>query len=280
VHEQFLTETAVMADIVLPATMFTEHDDFYQGGGHQHILHGLQVVDPPGECRSNHEVVCALAKRLGAEHPGFEMKPKEIIEATLRASGRRGLDKLAIENWFDVQPSFEKAHYLDRFAHSDGKFHFRADWSEPNPKGFGNYAPENMPTFPDHWEVIDKPTQNKPLRMATSPARGFLNSSFTETQTSRKREGRPTVMMTSSDASQLGLVDGQRVCVGNDRAETILHLKVTDVANEGVVIVESIWPNSDFETGIGINALTSAEPGSPVGGAVYHDTAVWVRSAD
>jgi len=44
--------------------------------------------------------------------------------------------------------------------------------------------------------------------------------------------------------------------------------------------VESIWPNSDFETGIGINALTSAEPGSPVGGAVYHDTAVWVRPVD
>ncbi len=87
-------------------------------------------------------------------------------------------------------------------------------------------------------------------------------------------------MMSSADAAKLDLVDGQRVCIGNDRADTILHLKVTDVANPGVVIVESIWPNSDFETGIGINALTSAEPGSPVGGAVYHDTAVWVRPAD
>ncbi|MEL7543502.1 MAG: molybdopterin-dependent oxidoreductase, partial [Pseudomonadota bacterium] len=54
VHEQFMTETAKMADIVLPATMFIEHDDVYQGGGQQHILLGPQLVEAPGACRSNH----------------------------------------------------------------------------------------------------------------------------------------------------------------------------------------------------------------------------------
>ena len=57
VHEQFMTETAQMADIVLPATMFLEHDDIYQGGGHQYIMLGPKLVEPPGECRSNHEVI-------------------------------------------------------------------------------------------------------------------------------------------------------------------------------------------------------------------------------
>lgn len=279
VHEQFLTETAQMADIVLPATMFTEHDDVYQGGGHQHIMSGLKVVEPPGECRSNHEVITALAKRLGAEHPGFDMSPKELIDATLKASGRAGLEELAKEHWFDVQPPFEQAHYLDRFAHADGKFHFKADWSQPSPAGFGGYAPEDMPSLPDHWDVIDRATEDKPFRMATSPARSFLNSSFTETPTSRAREGRPTVQMAAADARRLRLVDGQRVRIGNDQGETVLHLTINDAANPGVVIVESIWPNAAFETGVGINVLTSAEPGSPIGGAVYHDTAVWIRAA-
>ncbi|MAW69341.1 MAG: dehydrogenase, partial [Acidiferrobacteraceae bacterium] len=72
VHEQFMTETAEMADIILPATMFLEHDDVYQAGGHQHITLGPKIVNPPEGCRSNHEVICALAKRLGAKHPGFE----------------------------------------------------------------------------------------------------------------------------------------------------------------------------------------------------------------
>ena len=56
VHEQFMTETALLADIVLPATMFMEHDDLYQAGGHSHIQIGAKLIEPPGECRSNHEV--------------------------------------------------------------------------------------------------------------------------------------------------------------------------------------------------------------------------------
>jgi hypothetical protein len=47
-----------------------------------------------------------------------------------------------------------------------------------------------------------------------------------------------------------------------------------------VVVVEGVWPNKHFAGGIGINALTSAEPGYPNGGAVFHDTAVWIRPLD
>ena len=61
VHEQFMTETASVADIVLPATMFLEHDDVYQGGGHQHIVYGPKIVEPPDGCRNNHEVVREIA---------------------------------------------------------------------------------------------------------------------------------------------------------------------------------------------------------------------------
>jgi hypothetical protein len=46
-----------------------------------------------------------------------------------------------------------------------------------------------------------------------------------------------------------------------------------------VVVVEGIWPNHAFEEGVGINALTSAEPGLPAGGAVFHDTSIWIRPA-
>ena len=44
-----------------------------------------------------------------------------------------------------------------------------------------------------------------------------------------------------------------------------------------MLVVESIWPNAAFEEGIGINALISAEAAPPGGGAVFHDTAVWLR---
>ncbi len=89
VHEQFMTETAQLADIVLPATMFLEHDDIYKSGGHTHLMLGPKVVDAPGECRSNHWLLCELAKRLGASHKGFEMSEREILDATLQVQ-RKG----------------------------------------------------------------------------------------------------------------------------------------------------------------------------------------------
>ncbi len=87
VHEQFMTETAEMADIVLPATQFMEHDDLYRGGGHQFVMFGPKLIDGPDECRDNHFVICELAKRLGAEHEGFGMTARELVDRTLRNSG-------------------------------------------------------------------------------------------------------------------------------------------------------------------------------------------------
>ncbi len=71
IHEQFMTETARLADIVLPATTFLEHDDIYIAGGHSTLQVSKQIVDPLAESRSNHWVICALAERLGAYHPGL-----------------------------------------------------------------------------------------------------------------------------------------------------------------------------------------------------------------
>ena len=67
-HEQFATETAELADVVLPATMFLEHDDLYTASGHAHLQLGPKAMDAPGDCISNHDLLAALASRLGLEH--------------------------------------------------------------------------------------------------------------------------------------------------------------------------------------------------------------------
>ncbi|MFP6745702.1 MAG: molybdopterin-dependent oxidoreductase, partial [Alphaproteobacteria bacterium] len=87
VHEQFMTDTARMADIVLPATTFLEHDDIYQASAHSEVQIGPQAIEPYAQSRSNHEVLCALAARLGAEHRGFTMTAWDIMDETLRATG-------------------------------------------------------------------------------------------------------------------------------------------------------------------------------------------------
>ena len=280
VHEQFMTETAAVADVVLPATMFLEHDDVYQSGGHQHIILGPKIVEPPDGCRSNHEVVCALAERLGVGHPGFGMSPRELIDHTLRASGWEGLDRLEAERWFDCQPDFDESHYVGGFAHPDGRFRFAPDWKALAPHGFvGDALLSAMPRLPDHWEVIEEATDEMPFRLVTAPARHYLNSSFTETPTSIRREGRPGVMIHPEDAMALGVRDGDRVRLGNDRGDLVIHVVLFSGTQRGVVIVESIWPNHAFEEGRGVNVLTGADAVAPVGGCAFHDNRIWIRAA-
>ncbi len=280
VHEQFMTETARMADVVLPATMFLEHDDFYQGGGHQYIQLGPKLVEPPGECRSNHEVICALARRLDARHPGFEMSARELIDWTLRRSGWGGIEELEAKRWIDCQPDFATAHYVDGFAWSDGKFRFKPDWPNvPHRHPWEAGPVEQMPRLPDHWQIIEEADTNHPFRLATSPARQFLNSTFTETPTSRARERRPEVMIHPDDAAPLEIADGDKVVLGNERGEVCIHAKLFDGVRRGVLIAESIFPNAAFEDGRGINTLTGADAIAPFGGAAFHDNKVWVKRA-
>ncbi len=279
VHEQFMTETAAMADIVLPATMFLEHDDLYSGGGNQHISLGLKLIDPPGECRNNHDVICDLAARVGAHHPGFEKTPRQLIDATLQEGGWGGFDDLAAINWRDVQPDFETSHFLKGFNWPDGKFRFKADWPRVAFGGRLSGPWRNMPTFPDYWPVIEDADTEHPFRLTTSPARSFLNSTFNETPSSRTREGRPSLLIHPVDAAALGIADGAKIIVGNKRGEIRLHAKMFDGVQRGVVVSEGIWPNSAFEDGKGVNTLTSAESPAPFGGGAFHDNKVWVKLA-
>src|SRR5438270_3831748 len=278
VHEQFMTETAQMADIVLPATMFMEHDDLYYGGGHQHISVGPKLIDPPGECRSNHEVLQGLARRLNAVHPGFEMSPRELIDATLNKSGHGNIETLEADLWRDLQPDFRTSHYLDGFAHADKKFHFKADWANPPfGKRMGEF--ETMPSLPDHWTSIEEADDTHPFRLATSPSRGFLNTSFNEMPSSQAREGAPSVMMHPLDAAALGIAEGDAVTLGNMRGETTLIARLFDGVRRRVLIAESVHPNRNHIGGRGINMLTGAEAVAPIGGAAFHDNKVWARKA-
>ncbi len=271
VHEQFLTETARMADVVLPATMFLEHDDLYRSYGQTFLQIGRKVIDPPPGCRSNHQVIRELGRRLGANHPGFAMSELELIDATLLRSGCPDAATLTSRRWENKAPDFETGHFINGFAWPDGRFRFKPDWAALGPLG------HRMPALPGHWDVIEAPDETHPFRLIAPPAHNFLNSSFTETPRSRVKEGQPRLKLHPDDAVGLGIADGAMVEIGNRRGVVAVHAQHYEHIGRGVIAIEGIWPGYDFPGGVGINALTSAEPGAPNGGAVFHDTAVWLR---
>lgn len=284
VHEHFLTETAQMADIVLPATQFLEHDDLYKGGGHQYLMLGPKAVEPPEGPRENIFVINEIARRVDSKpHPGFDMSARDHIDWLLRNSNYGTLADLDAGKWIDLQPDFETAHYLNGFGHADGKFHFKADWgrsSAPNKPEDGTiFGPwQTMPELPDQWDSIELADEQHPFRLVTSPARSFLNSTFNETDSSKKKEGRPEVWMRPEEAERFGIEDGAKVKMGNRRGVVTLHARYVATVAPGTVISEGIWPNDAFEDSRGINTLTGADPVAPYGGAAFHDTAVWVRA--
>jgi len=273
VHEQFMTETAAMADIVLPATTFLEHDDFYTAGGHTYLQLSRAILPPHAECRSNHDVICGLAHRLGARHPGFELNPIQLIDHTLRASGLPAVSDFPSDGWLDCCPPFETSHFMDGFGHADKRFHFRADWAALG------HDHSRLGTFPDHFPVTDDGDPQRPFRLVAAPSRSFLNTSFNNIPSGIAREGRPTALVHPEVLAGLGLGDGDRLRIGNRRGSVVVHARGFDGLQTRVVVVEGLWPNHAFEEGIGINLLTSADPGLPCGGAVFHDSSVWLSPA-
>ena len=138
-----MTETALMADIVLPATMFMEHDDLYQGGGHQHFQLGPKLVEPPGECRSNHEVICGAGEAASARSiRGFGHEPARDhrLDAARIRLGRRSRSSSGRFTSTRSRP-FREAHYLDGFAYPDGRFRFRPDWTTVRAPNDGAVGP-------------------------------------------------------------------------------------------------------------------------------------------
>lgn len=284
VQEHFMTDTAKIADIVLPATMFLEHDDIYHASGHSTIQVARKVFEPRGECRTNHAVICGLAKRLGADHPGFAMSEWELINDVLTRSGWPDAGTVFDAGGWDALPSDEQAHYQTGFPTKTGKFQFRPDWQALGP---GHAV---MPKIADHLAILDEVTADKPYRLVAAPARQFLNSTFTEMASSIKREKTPKIMLHPATMQAHGLNDGDKIWVGNERGKVKLAAYNKTGMHPDTVVVESIWPNHAFDLGqasaiddnrkIGINCLLSPDPAPPAGGAAIHDTAVWLRLTD
>ena len=264
VHEQFMTETAAMADIVLPATMFMEHDDLYYGGGHQHISVGAKLIDPPGECRSNHEVLQGLGRRLNAVHPGFrddaartdrrhaeEKRPRRHRHARGRPLARSaaGFPHLALSRRLCARR--QEIPLQGRLGESAVR--------QSRPGRPGRRCRRCRTIGPSSRR------RTRRIRSASPPvpSRSFLNTSFNETPSSQAREGTPTVMIHPLDAAALAIADGDAVTLGNTRGETTLIAKLFDGVRRGVLIAESIHPNKAHIGGRGINMLTGAEAVAP-----------------
>jgi len=265
VLEQFQTDTADYADIVLPATTFLEHTDLYLAYGHYHLQLARPVVPAPGEARSNVDVFRALSRRMGFDDACFAESEDDMIRRLL-ASDHPFLGGITLER-LERERSVRLNVPAPFLPFAEGGF------ATPSGKcELGNF--EYVP--PVESRLGDAVLRARfPLELVSSKNDDSMNSTFGN----RPGVDRQTAVLqiAAADAERRGIRGGDRVRAFNDRGSVLAVAAVDGVVSEGVVRIPAVRWNKFAENGAGVNALTSDRLTDIGGGPVFYNCLVEVE---
>jgi len=278
VHEQFQTDTADFADVLLPATTTLEHYDIHKAYGHLYVSLSEPAIAPLGEAMPNTELFRRLAARMGLDHPCLRESDEQMARQafkwdhpfmkgiTFERLEREGSVRLAVPDPF--VPFAEGA-----FPTPSGKCELRsekllAEGHDPVP---GYVPPREGPTS------APEIAKRYPLAFISPPAHHFLNSTFSAQPVFLRREGEASVTIHPDDAAPRGIGDGALARVFNDRGSFLARARVSDAARRGVVVGLSIWWPKLCPGGRNANAVTSQALTDMGGGATFFDALVEVE---
>jgi anaerobic selenocysteine-containing dehydrogenase len=279
VHEQVMTDSAHYADIVLPATTSMEHLDVYRSFGQFYLQLAEPVIPPVGEARSNWDVCGSLARALSLS--GAVAHYDRGPEGAVRAALAGGAPHVRAVTWERLRA--EKSVRLDLprpylpFANG-----------APTPSGKVEFlsatlAGQGLPALPTWTPLAEGPQRGDiaryPLQCIVPPNRFFLNSSFSQSERMRRRQGTPTVMIAAEDAAARRIGDGDVVRVESRRGAAQFTARVTDATRPGVVVIEGIWWHRFHPGGRGVNFLTDDRVADMGGGPALHSNLVEVTRA-
>lgn len=277
VHEQFATDTADYADVVLPATTQLEHVDVHGSYGHHYVMHNPRAIEPLGECRSNSDVFRALADRLGFESESFpddETLIREALEGGPTMSGIT-LERLREEGSVRLNIPEVYAPFAEgRFPTPSGKCELYSERMKDD--GF-----DPLPTYiPPHEDPQTRPelAARYPLQLVSPPRPQFLNSTFANSPSHRTGAGDPTVELAEADARARGLEAGQWVEVYNDRGAFRSRVALNGLVKPGVAVASGIYWNKLSPGRSNVNGTTSSALSDMGGGATFFDNLVEVRA--
>ncbi len=279
VHEQVMTDTARWADLVLPATTSMEHEDVYRSFGQLYVQLAQPVVPPVGQARSNWETFGALARALGVAEAHYARPPAAVIRELLAHADHsvRGITYERLQAEGSVRLDLPRPYrpFADGAPTTSGRVEF---YSEA-------LAARGLPPLPTWVPLREGPAEDGrisgryPLQCIVPPNRFFLNSSFSQSELLRRRQGTPTVMLAPADAHVRGIAEGARVTVESARGAAEFTAHVTDATRAGVAVIEGIWWHRFHPGGRGVNFLTDDRTTDLGGGPALHSNLVEVTRA-
>jgi anaerobic selenocysteine-containing dehydrogenase len=287
VHEQFQTDTADYADIVLPATTQLEHFDIHSSYGHLYVQTNEPAIAPLGEAKSNNDVFRLLARRMGFEPALFEPCDEKLAAESLSAP--------AAPPGFPPPSAFDGID-LSRLKR-EGPVHLNVpkNYAPFATGGFGTpsgkcelysakLAAQGLDPLPCYTPPAEDPQTRPelaakyPLQMISPPHPEFLNSTFVNIDSLRRAAGAPTLEMHADEAARRKLHDGQRVRVFNDRGEFQARLIVGDGVKPGVVVTQGVWWNRYTADKVNCNVTSSTRLTDFGAAATFFDNLVEVAA--
>ncbi len=265
VMEQFATDTVDYADIVLPATMQTEHLDVNDGYGHMYVSLNRPAVAPPGECVSTTETFRRLARAMGLTEPSL-YDDDETLCRTLLGDAR--FERLWDEGWMRLEYPKPFVPFTDGFPTPSGKLEFASQRAVDD--GL-ELVPGYTPPALSAWDG------EHPLALIAPASHWFLNTVFANKPDLMKRAGEPRVTLHPDDAVMRGLSDGDVVRVFNSRGEFLATVEVSDAVRPGVVASTKGHWLKHVRGGANINATVEERDSDMGGGAIFHDNRVEVH---
>jgi anaerobic selenocysteine-containing dehydrogenase len=289
VHEQFFTDTADYADVLLPATTFLEHTDIQGAYGHYYVQLSEQAIEPVGEARSNVWLFGQLGQRMGFEEECFRDTPEQMIEQALNTAHNPAFPHM---EGITVDELKQHGHVRLRLSETGqtGGFLPFADGIFPTPSGkiefySGSLAAMGLDPLPGFVAPVESRHAANGTRTATYPleflprkADNYMNSTFANLPWHQRMEAATAeaLEMHTEDALARNIVTGDAVEVVNDRGAIQLRAMVGSSVPPGVVAGRLSW--NKLSPGAGnVNALTS-ETLTDIGrGATFYSTLVEVR---
>jgi len=247
VLDHFMTDTADLADYVLPATTQLEHLDVHTSYGHTDVLINEPAIAPLGEARSNTRIFRDLAAGMGFADDCFADSDEDLVAVAFKGAAAGGIDLAALRErgWIGLAVA-EAPFAAGGFATASGRCQIDAP-------GLG---------IPDHLPNHESPSSSPalaaryPLAMISPPARNFLNSSFVNVISLRAIEGEPVLEISAADALPRGIESGRPVRVFNDRGSLVCKAVVGPRARPGVVNGLGVWWKKLGGDGRNVNELT------------------------
>jgi anaerobic selenocysteine-containing dehydrogenase len=278
VLEQFQTDTADYADVLLPATTQLEHEDLHKTYGHLYVMHNAQAIAPLGEALPNTEIFRRLAAAMGLEHPELRDTDEAMMRQALTGAGPSS-SGISLEEL--------RTRGSRRLTLPAPHLPFRAGETLPTPSGrieirseqVGALGIDPLPLYippAESEEEMPELAARYPLALISPPAHTFLNSTFVNVTSLRRAARKPTLEIDAVDAAARGIAAGDRVRIRNDRGDFSAEAVISDRVRPGVVSAPSVWWGKLTEDGRNANDTTSQRLTDIGRGATFYDNLVEV----